>query len=94
MSAATRHLVPERPESSRYTHDAAGRPALVCCVMLGEDDARELNQWFAARCAELKGREWDGWTVGDSVIRTLCVQIDSFGGRAFSRAPITTEKEG
>lgn len=94
MSAATRHLTPETPDSSRYTHDTAGRPALVCRVMLDEDDARELNQWFAARCAQLKERKWEGWTVADSVIRTLCVQIDSFGGRAFSRAPITTEKEG
>ena len=94
MSAATRHLIPERTEASRYTHDAAGRPALVCCVLLDEAAARELNQWFTARCSELKGREWEGWTPADSVIRTLCVQIDSFGRRAFARAPITTEMEG
>ena len=76
-------LPSDLPEAFRYATHADGTHALRVCVILGPDEARQLNEWFTLRCRELKAAKWEGWNPGDMVCRTLCVQIDSFSRRAF-----------
>jgi hypothetical protein len=71
------------PQEYRFAEHADGTPAVRVCVILDEVAAGELNAWLAKRTAELKARNWQGWGIAESVVRTLCVQIDSFGRQAF-----------
>jgi hypothetical protein len=80
---ATRPLLDDCP--ARYSHAADGRPALIVSLLLTEEQAAELVTLYAAREQALKAERWNGWTATDSAMRTLCVQIDSFSKRAFSR---------
>jgi len=73
----------ELPAEYRFAEHADGTPAVRCCVILDEAAAAALNEWLAARTAELKARKWQGWTIAEQVVRTLCVQIDAFGKQAF-----------
>ena len=73
----------ELPEQFRYAQNANGTPALRVCVILGEQQAMALNEWFDDRCKRLKADKWHQWNVGDMALRTLCFQIDEFAKRAF-----------
>lgn len=71
------------PREYRFAEQADGTPAVRCCVILDEAAAAALDEWLAARTAELKARNWQGWGIAEQVVRTLCVQIDAFGKQAF-----------
>lgn len=73
----------EMSDEMRYATQADGTPALRVCVILGQEDARLLNDWFTSRCKIIKANKWKDWNRGDMAIRTLCAQIDSFSRRAF-----------
>lgn len=75
----------ELPNEYRVASHADGTPALRVCVILDADEARCLNAWFEERAAELKARRWQGWGIAEQVVRTLCVQIEAFGPRVFSK---------
>lgn len=88
---ATRPLLDESP--ARYSHAADGRPALIVSLLLTEEQAAELATWYSTREKALRAERWKGWTPADSALRTLCVQIDSFSRKAFSRPSIPSPFE-
>ena len=71
------------PAEHRYARNADETPALRCGLLLSESQAAALNAWFTARCERLKADGWRDWNEGDMALRTICVQIDAFSGRAF-----------
>jgi len=79
-------LPSELPEEYRYATHADGAPALRVCLILDQEQAERLNEWFKARCLSLKADKWNGWNPGDMAVRTLCAQIDAFSRKAFGNS--------
>lgn len=75
----------ELPEEFRYTTNADGSPALRVALVLSQQQAIALAEWFDRRCHNLKLTKWHDWNHGDMALRTICSQIDSFSGRAFGK---------
>ncbi len=73
--------------TDRFGHDAAGQPTLICLLELNAEQAAELQAWYAKHTAQLKADRWRDWGPGESCLRTILTQVDTYGRRAFERAP-------
>ena len=60
---------------------------MVVALQLDERQGNALLDWYNGREKELKAEKWQSWNPGDMAIRTLCVQIEAYGKKAFERNP-------